>query len=76
MTQLRISYRARITPPSPIRKLAHLAKKAKRVGIQVFHLNIGRPNIEAPQEFFEGLHRFKQNVAAKLDLSLGNKTAA
>jgi aspartate aminotransferase len=62
MTQLRISNRARITPPSPIRKLASLANKAKKAGIHVFHLNIGQPDIETPQEFFEGLRRFKRHV--------------
>jgi aspartate aminotransferase len=64
MSQLRISNRARITPPSPIRKLAHLATKAKKSGTHVYHLNIGQPDIESPKEFFDGLHMFKQKVVA------------
>jgi aspartate aminotransferase len=64
MSQLRISNRARITPPSPIRKLAHLATKAKKSGTHVYHLNIGQPDIESPKEFFDGLDRFKQKVVA------------
>jgi aspartate aminotransferase len=72
MTQLRISNRARITPPSPIRKLAYLANKAKKSGIHVYHLNIGQPDIETPQEFFDGLHRFKQSVV-EYEQSQGNE---
>jgi hypothetical protein len=55
MTNINLSDRARNTPPSPIRKLAHLAAKAKKSGIHVFHLNIGQPDIESPREFFDGL---------------------
>jgi aspartate aminotransferase len=64
MSQLRISNRARITPPSPIRKLAHLATKAKKSGTHVYHLNIGQPDIESPKEFFDGIEMFKQKVVA------------
>jgi aspartate aminotransferase len=64
MTNLNLSNRARVTPPSPIRKLAHLATKAKKSGIHVYHLNIGQPDIESPKEFFEGLRLFKQSVVA------------
>jgi aspartate aminotransferase len=61
---LRISNRAHNTPPSPIRKLAHLAAKAKKSGNHVYHLNIGQPDIESPPEFFEGLHEYSQKVVA------------
>jgi aspartate aminotransferase len=72
MKQIRLSNRARVTPPSPIRKLAHLAVKAKKAGIHVYHLNIGQPDIESPREFFEGLRLFKQNVVA-YEQSQGNE---
>lgn len=72
MTNIRLSDRARNTPPSPIRKLAHLANKAKKSGIHVFHLNIGQPDIESPQEFFDGLRLFKQKVVA-YEQSQGNE---
>jgi aspartate aminotransferase len=64
MININLSNRARLTPPSPIRKLAHLATKAKKSGIHVYHLNIGQPDIESPKEFFEGLHLFNQSVVA------------
>lgn len=72
MNQVNLSDRARNTPPSPIRKLAHLATKAKKSGIHVYHLNIGQPDIESPQEFFEGLSLFKQKVIA-YEQSQGNE---
>jgi aspartate aminotransferase len=71
MRNLLISNRARITPPSPIRKLAHLARKAKDSGIHVYHLNIGQPDIESPKEFFDGLHEFNHKVVA-YEQSQGN----
>jgi len=72
MTQTQLSNRARITPPSPIRKLAHLATKAKKAGIHVYHLNIGQPDIESPLEFFDGVRLYKQSVVA-YEQSQGNE---
>jgi aspartate aminotransferase len=70
--KMKLSNRARKTPPSPIRKLAHLAQKAKKSGTHVFHLNIGQPDIESPQEFHDGLHLYKQKVVA-YEQSQGNE---
>jgi aspartate aminotransferase len=61
---LRLSNRARNTPPSPIRRLAPLAQKAKSNGTKVYHLNIGQPDIETPQEFFEGVRNYSEKVLA------------
>jgi aspartate aminotransferase len=61
---LRLSKRARNTPPSPIRKLAPLAQAAKARGTSVYHLNIGQPDIETPTCFFEGMHRYHDSVLA------------
>ena len=36
-------------PASPIRKLVPFAEAAKRRGTEVFHLNIGQPDIETPK---------------------------
>ena len=72
MTNINLSDRARNTPPSPIRKLAHLATKAKKSGIHVYHLNIGQPDIESPKEFFDGLRLFQQPVVA-YEQSQGNE---
>ena len=71
MPRIKLSNRARQTPPSPIRRLAHLAEKAKKSGNKVFHLNIGQPDIPSPQEFFDGVRLFKDEVLA-YEKSQGN----
>jgi len=43
-----LSGRATRMPASPIRKLAPLAEAAKARGTNVYHLNIGQPDIETP----------------------------
>jgi aspartate aminotransferase len=45
---LQISERGRKMPASPIRKLMPLADEAKRRGVEVYHLNIGQPDLETP----------------------------
>lgn len=47
---------------SPIRKLTPFAEEAKKQGKKVFHLNIGQPDIETPETFFEAINNFKENV--------------
>ena len=64
MPEAKLSNRAQEIPASPIRKLAHLANKARNSGIHVYHLNIGQPDIESPQEFLDGLRQFKNKVVA------------
>ncbi|MDB5249546.1 MAG: pyridoxal phosphate-dependent aminotransferase [Segetibacter sp.] len=46
---LTISHRGHSMPASPIRKLVPYAEAAKKKGIQVYHLNIGQPDIETPK---------------------------
>jgi aspartate aminotransferase len=49
----KISKKGRELPSSPIRKLVVHADEAKSRGIEVLHLNIGQPDIEAPKEAME-----------------------
>jgi len=44
-----ISTRGIQMPESPIRKLVPFAEKAKKLGKEVIHLNIGQPDIETPE---------------------------
>lgn len=44
-----ISARALTMPESPIRRLAPLADAAKKRGVNVYHLNIGQPDILTPE---------------------------
>ena len=50
-----ISTRAKLAPPSPIRKLALFAQEAKKAGRKVFHLNIGQPDIAASEALLSGI---------------------
>jgi aspartate aminotransferase len=43
-----ISQRSQKAHSSPIRKLSSFAERAKKDGIQVWHLNIGQPDIHTP----------------------------
>ena len=43
-----ISTKGKNMPESPIRKLVPYAENAKKRGIEVFHLNIGQPDIKTP----------------------------
>ncbi|MGY8910580.1 MAG: aminotransferase class I/II-fold pyridoxal phosphate-dependent enzyme, partial [Flavobacteriales bacterium] len=44
-----ISKKGNQMPESPIRKLVPYAEDAKKRGVQVYHLNIGQPDIKTPQ---------------------------
>jgi aspartate aminotransferase len=49
-------------PASPIRKLVPLANRAKAKGIKVYHLNIGQPDLPAPQVALDALKRMERKV--------------
>lgn len=57
-----ISHRGASMPPSPIRKLVPYAEAAKTKGINVFHLNIGQPDIETPQEILDAVRHTDMKV--------------
>ena len=50
-------------PASPIRKLAPLADEAKRRGVNVYHLNIGQPDIETPEVMRRRVERMEKTLA-------------
>ena len=54
----KISVKGQLMPESPIRKLVPYAEDAKKRGINVFHLNIGQPDIETPKAALDAV---KQN---------------
>ncbi len=45
----KISHKGLKMPESPIRKLVPYAEEAKKKGLNVFHLNIGQPDIKTPR---------------------------
>lgn len=59
-----ISERAKGAPASPIRKLVPYANAAKARGINVYHLNIGQPDIETPEQMWEKIRNYDEKVLA------------
>lgn len=57
-----ISKKAQNMPASPIRKLVPFSDAAKERGIEVFHLNIGQPDIETPQLALEAVRNYTEKV--------------
>ena len=60
----KISNKGISMPASPIRKLVPYSDEAKKRGIKVYHLNIGQPDIETPQEAVAVLQNTKIDVLA------------
>ncbi len=58
----KISNKGNLMPSSPIRKLVPFSDAAKQRGIKVYHLNIGQPDIETPQD---AMHKM-QNTPVKV----------
>lgn len=68
---INVSKRARKTPPSPIRKLVPFAIQAKKQGVNVYHLNIGQPDIKSPPRYLKALKTYPEKTIA-YENSLGN----
>ncbi len=57
-----ISQRAEQMPASPIRKLVPLAEAARARGIEIFHLNIGQPDLPSPQAGLDALKKIDRTI--------------
>lgn len=60
-------------PASPIRKLVPFAETAKKKGITVYHLNIGQPDIETPQQVLDAVRHSNFKVL-EYSHSAGNES--
>ncbi|MBE9487723.1 MAG: pyridoxal phosphate-dependent aminotransferase [Bacteroidetes bacterium] len=60
----KISQKAIEMPSSPIRKLVPYATEAKKRGVHVLHLNIGQPDIKAPQVAIDAIKNLPTNDVA------------
>jgi aspartate aminotransferase len=58
----KISNKGNQMPASPIRKLVPYAENAKSQGKQIYHLNIGQPDIETPETMLNAIHSFSPKV--------------
>ncbi len=63
---LTISDKAKGFPYSPIRKLVPFSVAAKARGVKVYHLNIGQPDIPAPQEAIDAV---KNTITTSVEYS-------
>ncbi len=59
---LTLSRKAHAIQASPIRKLVPFADAAKKRGVKVYHLNIGQPDIESPEEALAAVRNNKLKV--------------
>jgi aspartate aminotransferase len=59
-----ISRRGREAQGSPIRKLASIAEERKKLGIHVYHLNIGQPDLPTSQVVFDVIRSFSEKTIA------------
>jgi len=57
-----ISLKGKQMPESPIRKLVPYSDEAKKRGIKVYHLNIGQPDIEAPEGMLNSIRNSNLKV--------------
>lgn len=56
------SLRSQEMPQSPIRKLAPLAAQAKEKGIQIYHLNIGQPDLPTPKVALDAIKNIDRKI--------------
>ncbi len=59
-----VSERIKNMQESPIRKLVPFADQAKKKGVNVFHLNIGQPDIKTPDPVLNAIKNFSQEIIA------------
>jgi aspartate aminotransferase len=59
-----ISLKGQTMPESPIRKLAPFAEAAKFQGKEVYHLNIGQPDIATPVQAIEAVRKAHLEILA------------
>lgn len=58
----KISHRGEHIPASPIRKLTPFSDAAKARGVKVYHLNIGQPDLPAPQKALDTLKHINRST--------------
>lgn len=61
---MKISINANRCEPSPMRKFHPLAVKAKKDGKQIYHLNIGQPDLKTPHAFYDAIRSFDSATLA------------
>lgn len=61
---MKVSINANRCEPSPMRKFHPLAVAAKKKGKNIYHLNIGQPDIKTPDAYYNAVREFDQSTLA------------
>lgn len=61
---MHISEKVKLCGLSPMRKFHPFAVAAEKRGVQIYHLNIGQPDIVTPPAYFEAVRNFREPVLA------------
>lgn len=59
-----VSKRINNLPVSSIRKLIPIADEAKKEGVEIYHLNMGQPDVKSPEVMISALQNWTQNPIA------------
>ncbi len=70
---IKLSQKAQVLPPSPIRKLVPYALEAQARGTKVYHLNIGQPDIRTPQCALDAVRSLESSIV-EYTHSAGNQS--
>ena len=68
-----LSQKSMDMPASPIRKLVPYAEVAQKKGVKIYHLNIGQPDIETPDQYWKAVKAFSSKVL-EYSHSAGNES--
>lgn len=61
---MQISINANRCEPSPMRKFHPYAVKAQKAGKNIYHLNIGQPDLPTPPAYYEAVRKFGEKTLA------------
>ena len=68
---MQISINANRCEPSPMRKFHPYAVEAEKQGKNIYHLNIGQPDLPTPQAYYDAIRKFDERTL-EYDASPGN----
>ena len=61
---MKVSINANRCEPSPMRKFHPMAVQAKKNGKTIYHLNIGQPDLQTPQAYYDAIRCFNGGTLA------------
>ena len=70
---MQISQKMKNMETSSVRKLTRYADAAKARGLKVYHLNIGQPDLNTPEKYFQYIKNFDDKSTEYMMLSASGK---